>query len=66
MDSKHVHNIYNYFHCYIYITTKCGEYRTVINRVSRLVYMSLGVIVEGLYFVLAFVFVFLVYMYRKR
>ena len=51
-------------------TSKSGVYRTVINnRVSRLlisVYMSLGVIVEGLYFVPAFVFVFSAYMYRKR
>ena len=38
----------------LHITAQGGVYRTVINRVSRLlisVYMSLGVIVEGLYFV---------------
>ena len=54
----------------LHITTKSGVYRTVINNgVSRLlisVYMSLGVVVEGLYYVPAFVFVFTVYMYRIK
>ena len=46
--------------CYIHITSESGVYRTVINRVSRLlisVYMSLGVIVEALVYVVAFVVV---------